>query len=113
MPNAEKIADVVLSELKTTETKSPQAWAALRRRLVRLIDEQLAAPAKATTGRIYTTHKLAKMLQVDATTVANWIDAGKLVAFRTPGGHRRVREADFAAFCQRFQIPVTGEVGAA
>src|SRR3989338_332048 len=37
----------------------------------------------------YTTAEIARMTHVSATTVADWIDSGKLKAYRTGGGHRR------------------------
>ena len=61
---------------------------------------------------IYTTHEVAQLLQVNASTIAKWIDQGHLVAFRTPGGHRRVRASDFERFCTEFKIPVTGTLAA-
>ena len=42
--------------------------------------------------QLYTTHDISRLLQVDPSTVSKWIDRGILLAFRTPGGHRRVRE---------------------
>jgi excisionase family DNA binding protein len=41
---------------------------------------------------LYTTHDISRLLQVDPSTVSKWIDRGILLAFRTPGGHRRVRK---------------------
>lgn len=113
MLNAERIADAVVAELKTTDNRDPRAWAALKKRLARVIDAQLVAPpAENGPVRLFTTHEVAALLQVDASTIAKWIDSGKLVAFRTPGSHRRVKESDFKAFCEKFQIPVTGALAA-
>ena len=108
MPNTEKIVDAVIAELKTTDNRTPQAWASLRRRFARVVDIQLAPAAAVPTERLYTTHEVAQLLQVDATTVAKWIDTGKIIAFRTPGKHRRIRKSDFERFCEQFQIPITG-----
>ncbi len=44
-----------------------------------------------------TTHDIARMLQVDASTITKWIDKNLLLAYRTPGGHRRVRTSDLVA----------------
>lgn len=49
-------------------------------------------------GRIYSTHDVARMVGTTAATVARWIDAHRLRAFKTAGGHRRVRDADLRAF---------------
>jgi len=57
------------------------------------------------TERIYTTVELAKLCKVSLRTVIRWVDEGKLTSFRTPGGHRRVREEDLLRFFDRYQIP--------
>ncbi len=48
--------------------------------------------------RFYSTHDSAKMLGVSSATIVNWVRAGHLAAHRTPGGHRRIREAELVAF---------------
>jgi excisionase family DNA binding protein len=58
-----------------------------------------------TTERVYTTVDLAKVCKVSLRTVIRWVDEGKLTSFRTPGGHRRVRESDLVSFLDRYQIP--------
>jgi len=62
---------------------------------------------------LYTTHDISRMLQVDPSTVSKWIDRGILLAFRTPGGHRRVRAADLRTFLIAHQMPVPEELGSA
>jgi len=57
------------------------------------------------TERIYTTVDVAKLCKVSLRTVIRWVDDGKLGSFRTPGGHRRVRENDLHQFMTRFKIP--------
>lgn len=63
------------------------------------------------TERIYTTVDLAKVCKVSLRTVIRWVDQGKLTSFRTPGGHRRVREADLVRFLERYQIPFSVKAG--
>lgn len=60
---------------------------------------------------IYTTHDIGTLLQVDASTVSKWIDKGLLTAYRTPGGHRRVRRDDLKSFLIAHQMPVPSELG--
>lgn len=60
---------------------------------------------------LYTTHEAARMLQADQSTVAKWIDRGVLLAFRTPGGHRRIRASDLRAFIQTYNYPMPAELG--
>lgn len=62
---------------------------------------------------LFTTHDISTMLQVDPSTVSKWIDKGMLLAFRTPGGHRRVRASDLRAFLHAHQMPVPDELGSA
>ena len=63
------------------------------------------------TDTLYTTHDISRLLQVDPSTVSKWIDRGILLAFRTPGGHRRVRSADLRTFLITHQMPVPEELG--
>lgn len=58
-----------------------------------------------TTAKTYTTHQIARMCGVDPITVARWFDSGVLKGFRTPGGHRRVAEAELQAFLAQQGIP--------
>lgn len=60
---------------------------------------------------LYTTHDISRLLQVDPSTVSKWIDRGILLAFRTPGGHRRVRSSDLRTFLIAHQMPVPDELG--
>ena len=63
--------------------------------------------------QLYTTHDISRLLQVDPSTVSKWIDRGILMAFRTPGGHRRVRSGDLRSFLIAHQMPVPEELGSA
>jgi excisionase family DNA binding protein len=56
--------------------------------------------------KTFTTFAIAKMLGVYPSTIANWVDSGKLKAFNTPGGHRRVLEPDLMAFIKLHNMPV-------
>ena len=65
----------------------------------------------AMTDQLYTTHDISRLLQVDPSTASKWIDRGILMAFRTPGGHRRVRSADLRTFLITHPMPVPEELG--
>lgn len=41
--------------------------------------------------------EVASLFRVGAKTVAQWADAGKLTAIKTPGGHRRYPESEVRA----------------
>lgn len=44
--------------------------------------------------RLLTPGEVAAMFSVHPRTVTVWAKAGKLTSIRTPGGHRRYREAE-------------------
>jgi excisionase family DNA binding protein len=54
----------------------------------------------------FTTHKVAGLLGVSLPTVVNWINEGKLEAYKTPGGHRRIPVEALKAFCLNFSLPL-------
>ncbi|MHB8875275.1 MAG: response regulator [Myxococcaceae bacterium] len=60
---------------------------------------------------LYTTHDISRIIQVDPSTVSKWIDRGILLAFRTPGRHRRVRASDLRTFLVAHEMPVPEELG--
>jgi excisionase family DNA binding protein len=45
-------------------------------------------------------------LNVGVSTVQRWIDAGRILAYRTPGGHRRIRRSDLELFAEAEGIPL-------
>jgi excisionase family DNA binding protein len=56
-----------------------------------------------------TTHQAARRLGVSLPTVVNWIKQGRLEAYKTPGGHRRIPEEALSQFCEKFSIPDSAE----
>jgi excisionase family DNA binding protein len=61
----------------------------------------------------YTTHEAARLLSVSLPTVVNWIEARRLRAHRTPGGHRRIAREELAAFMVRHGMPLPPELTSA
>ncbi|HVQ64032.1 MAG TPA: response regulator [Terriglobia bacterium] len=61
---------------------------------------------KSSIKSIYTTHDLSRLLHVNPRSVINWIEQERLLSFRTPGGHRRVRHEDLMAFLRKHKIPM-------
>lgn len=58
--------------------------------------------------RIFTTVEVARRCGVTQRAVIYWIEQGKLEAYRTPGGHRRVEEPDLLAFMEQHGIGTRG-----
>lgn len=56
--------------------------------------------------KLYTTNQLAKLFGVVPTTVIDWIERGKLDAFKTLGGHRRITHAAVLEFLRRNHLPL-------
>ncbi len=61
-----------------------------------------------TTLSVFTVNQASELLQVSPQTIVNWIEAGKLEAYKTPGGHRRIKKPDLEAFVKRHGLPVFG-----
>ena len=62
--------------------------------------------------RSLSTFKIARLLDVNPSSVANWVDQGLLSAHRTPGGHRRIAAADLVRFLKDHKMPVPEELNA-
>lgn len=58
----------------------------------------------------YTPQAIAKICQVTPRTIIQWINEGKLKAYRTPGNHSRVKEEDLIIFLNQFNIPIPKEI---
>lgn len=54
---------------------------------------------------IFSTHDAAKVCRVTPMTVIRWIKEGKIPAFKTAGGHRRILRVDLEKFCRTRGIP--------
>jgi excisionase family DNA binding protein len=61
---------------------------------------------------VFTTFEAAKLCHVSPLSIINWVNAGRLPAFRTPGGHRRIRREDLVKFMKENGIPLAEELSA-
>src|SRR2546427_11454049 len=55
------------------------------------------------------TEEAARRCQVSMVTVKNWSEAGNVEAFRTPGGHFRIRSSVLKRFQTAFGFPLPEE----
>lgn len=58
---------------------------------------------------IFTVFEASKYCHVSPKTIINWIDAGHIEAYRTVGGHRRIKRDDLEAFMRKQGIPIPEE----
>lgn len=58
---------------------------------------------------VFSTHSAAKFCRVTPMTIIRWIEEGRIRAYKTPGGHRRIMLADLEDFCRRNGIPFQWE----
>jgi excisionase family DNA binding protein len=59
---------------------------------------------------VFTTFETAKLCHVSPLSIINWVNAGRLQAFRTPGGHRRIRREDLVRFMRESGMPLPEEL---
>lgn len=58
----------------------------------------------------YTTHEVAGLCEVTIPGVIRWIKEGKLRAWRTPGGHRRIEPDDLLNFLKKYGMPMPAQL---
>jgi excisionase family DNA binding protein len=61
---------------------------------------------------LFTSHEVGGLLQMDPSSVVKWVNDGLLPAYRTPGGHRRIRQSDLLAFLRAHSMYVPPELNA-
>lgn len=55
---------------------------------------------------IFTVFQASKYCNVSPKTIINWIEAGHIPAYKTVGGHRRIKKFDLEDFMRRQGIPI-------
>lgn len=58
---------------------------------------------------IFTVFQASKYCNVSPRTIINWIEAGHINAYKTVGGHRRVKKPDLEDFMRKQGIPIPQE----
>ena len=59
---------------------------------------------------LLTSHEVGGLIQVNPTSVNKWVGDGLIPAFRTPGGHRRIRAIDLISFLDAHKLPIPREI---
>jgi excisionase family DNA binding protein len=55
---------------------------------------------------ILTVFQASKYCNVSPRTIINWVEAGHIEAYKTVGGHRRIRKSDLQDFMRKQGIPI-------
>ncbi len=63
--------------------------------------------------KLFTSTEAGKLLQMDPSSIVKWVNEGKLLSYRTPGGHRRIRAADLITFLRHHGMYVPPELNVA
>lgn len=66
----------------------------------------------STPDRLLTSHDVGRMLQMDPSSIVKWVNDGILPAYRTPGGHRRIKSSDLLRFLHEHKMYVPPELEA-
>ena len=61
---------------------------------------------KIEADELLTSHEVGDLLQVNPSSVKKWVNEGRIIAFRTPGGHRRIRVSDLVEFLDKHSMPI-------
>jgi len=56
-------------------------------------------------AEVVSVNKASQYCKVAPQTIVNWINIGKLKAYRTAGGHRRILKSDLDEFLDRYHMP--------
>ncbi len=59
---------------------------------------------------VFSTQAAARLCHVTPMTIIRWINEGRIRAYKTPGGHRRIMKADLERFCTQCGIPFIYEM---
>lgn len=62
---------------------------------------------------ILTVATASKYCNVSTKTIINWVEDGHIPAYKTVGGHRRIKKSDLETFMKNQGIPIPGEEGPA
>jgi len=55
---------------------------------------------------LLTSHQVGDLIRANPTSVNKWVEEGLIPAFRTPGGHRRIKAQDLISFLHTHKMPI-------
>jgi len=58
---------------------------------------------------VLTVFKASQYCSVSSKTIINWIESGHIEAYKTVGGHRRIKKSDLENFMRKQGIPIPQE----
>ena len=58
---------------------------------------------------VFTVFQASKYCNVSPKTIINWIEAGHIEAYKTVGGHRRIKRSNLEGFMRKQGIPIPEE----
>ena len=64
--------------------------------------------AEQTGSETLTVNQVAEYCRMSPQTIVNWINSGKLNAYKTPGGHRRILKTVLDEFLKEHNMPSFG-----
>src|SRR5689334_10626715 len=68
-------------------------------------------PTEIDRDQLLTSREVGDLLQVNPSSVNKWVQEGRIRAFRTPGGHRRIRAMDLVSFLSEHKMPIPRSLG--
>lgn len=58
---------------------------------------------------VFTVSQASQYCKVSSKTIINWIEAGHIKAYKTVGGHRRIKKEDLDRFLREQNMPIPDE----
>lgn len=77
------------------------------------MQRQISNKTGIAPDSLLTSYQVGSLLQVNPSSVNKWVKEGRIPAFRTPGGHRRIRARDLVSFLTQHEMPIPHTLAAA
>lgn len=69
-------------------------------------ESEVVNKQQVTAQSLLTSSQVAGLLQMNRASVNKWVRDGRLSAYKTPGGHHRIRVSDLVTFLAEHQLPI-------